>query len=99
MILLVSCAEKKAPRQIHVEVPAAFSGDVRITPCMKRAPADNLHADDFGLAETSMCPQRGDEVEMLVSRAGRVTRIAPADIHVNRTGDGIAVSITGHVVN
>jgi len=99
MILLVSCAGKKAPRQIHVEVPAGFSGDVRIAPCMKDAPADDLHADGSGLAETSMCPQRGDEVEMLVSRAGSVTRIAPADIHVNRTGDGIAVSITGHVLN
>jgi hypothetical protein len=97
MILLVSCAGKNAPRQIHVEVPAAFSGDVRITPCIKGAPADDLRADDSGTAETSMCPQRGDEVEMLVSKAGRLTRIAPGDIHFNRTGDGIAVSITGHV--
>ena len=98
-ILLVSCAGKKASRQIKVEVPAAFAGDVRIAPCIKGAPVDDLRTDDAGRADSSMCPQRGDEVELLISRAGKPTRIAPSDVHISRTGDGIAVSITGRVSN
>ena len=90
-LLLASCAAKSAPLQINCVTLAKVSGHVHLVPCSPQA-SNPVQLDDAGSGATSACPQ-DNNVELVVNRDGQPTFILPDQVHVQRTGDGIAVAI------
>jgi len=90
-LLLASCAAKPAPLQINCVTLAKISGHVHLVPCSR--PASNpVQLDDAGSGVTSACP-KDNNVELVVIRDGQPTFVLPDQVHVQRSGDGIAVAI------
>jgi hypothetical protein len=94
--LLFSCAAKQAPREITVKVPASYSGDLTLDPCLPRSSVD-VSVDAKGFAPTSACPKPGETVTLTVVRAGEKVRVPPDQITIERAGDGLPVAIKAHV--
>jgi hypothetical protein len=92
-IFLFSCAAKKPVTQITVEVPANYSGELRITPCRVGSALDHLMADSNGRAETSTCLQGADRVSITVIQSGKISSIPPSEVQLAHTGDGLVVEI------
>jgi hypothetical protein len=98
--LLFSCAAKQAPREITVKVPASYSGDLTLDPCLPRSSVDvsvDVSVDAKGFAPTSACPKPGETVTLTVVRAGEKVRVPPDQITIERAGDGLPVAIKAHV--
>jgi hypothetical protein len=87
---LVSCAAKSAPTRISVTVADNYSGAIHLESCVRSATVPVV-TDSQGNGVTSACPY-GD-VELAVARQGKTIYIMPENVHVERTGDGIAVRI------
>ena len=90
-VLLASCAAKSAPLQINCVTGDKISGHVHLVPCSPEA-SSLVELDDAGTGATSACP-KDNNVELVVSRNGQPTFILPDQVHVQRSGDGIAVAI------
>ena len=90
-VLLASCAAKPAPLQINCVTLAKVSGHVHLVPCSRQA-SNPVQLDDAGSGVTSDCP-KDNNVELVVIRDGQPTFILPDQVHVQRSGDGIAVAI------
>jgi hypothetical protein len=98
---LLACAAKNPPHQIQITVPDNYSGTVRVVPCQGTTPSTG-NSTAATLTEpltiyASACPNPGEQIELLVTRAGTVTRIMPENLSVARTGDGIPVEVSAHV--
>lgn len=96
-LLLFSCAAAKSAQEITVQVPEEFSGLVKIDPCESKASADHISVDAKGLAATSSCPKTGQQVTLVIVRAGKTYRITPENVAVLRAGDGLPVRIQATV--
>jgi len=72
-------------------VAQKISSHVHLTPCSSQA-ANPVQLDDAGSGATSACP-KDNNVEIVVNRNGQPTFILPDQVHIQRTGDGIAVAI------
>jgi hypothetical protein len=94
--LLFSCAAKEAPREIVVQVPANYSGEVSLDPCSPRSSGDTVTKAD-GSASTSVCPQSGEVVTLIVIRGGVSYRIPPEQVTIQRAGDGLPVGIRARI--
>jgi hypothetical protein len=92
-VFLFSCAAKKSVAQLTVEIPADFSGQLRIHPCRAGAPSEHLMADPSGQADTSTCLQGGEQVDVVVVRSGRAWQIPSSQMELLRAGDGMVVEI------
>ncbi len=57
-LCLVSCAAKSAPTRITVKVADAYSGSLRLAPCVDNA-QDPVLVDESGNGRTSACPMEG----------------------------------------
>jgi hypothetical protein len=90
---MLSCASSLRPEQLTVHVPPHFSGALRINTCVPDAPVGEITVDDQGLGKTGLCPDVDHTVEIKVIASDRQYRIASANIHIDRTGDGFATSI------
>jgi hypothetical protein len=90
-VLLASCAAKPAPLQINCVTLAKVSGHVHLVPCSRQA-SNPVQLDDAGSGVTSACP-KDNNVELVVIRDGQPTFVLPDQVHVQRSGDGIAVAI------
>jgi hypothetical protein len=90
-VLLASCAAKPAPLQINCVTLAKVSGHVHLVPCSRQA-SNPVQLDDAGSGVTSACP-KDNNLELIVIRDGQPTFILPDQVHVQRSGDGIAVAI------
>ena len=94
--LLFSCAAKQAPREIKVNVPADFSGQITLDPCTAGLSAEvTLTAQ--GTAATSACPKPGETVTLTVVKGSQNYRIPSNDVTIERAGDGLPVAIKAHV--
>jgi hypothetical protein len=49
--------------------------------------------NEQGLGKTSLCPAVDHAVEIEVVEDNRHYKLIPPDVHIQRTGDGIATSI------
>ena len=90
-VLLASCAAKPAPLQINCVTLAKVSGHVHLVPCSRQA-SNPVQLNDAGSGVTSACP-KDNNVELVVIRDGQPTFVLPDQVHVQRSGDGIAVAI------
>jgi hypothetical protein len=66
---------------------------VRINPCDPKASADHAIVDAQGRVATSGCPKPGQQVTLLIERAGKTYRVSPENVIVLRAGDGLPVEI------
>lgn len=60
---------------------------------MPQAPAKEITVDTQGLAATSVCPDSNTRVELHIIQNDRQYLIPEKEVHILRTGDGIATSI------
>jgi hypothetical protein len=88
---LLGCGAKELPQQLQVTVPSGFSGQIHLKPC---APDVSI-VDSRGEGTTSACPMNSD-IEIAVRR-GSETIFLTKQIKIDRTGDGIPVSITAQI--
>jgi hypothetical protein len=91
-LLVFSCGAAKSPQEITVRVPDEFSGIVRVTPC-DRTSAERAIASSQGVAATTACPGKNDQVTLVLIRSGQIYRIPPEQVTIRRAGDGLPVSI------
>lgn len=91
VLFLMSCGAKSAPTIIRCVAGPNFAGHVHLVPCLGQ-PSGSVLLDDNGKTTTSACPA-DDNVEIVLDRNGKTTYILPGQVHIDRTGDGIAVSI------
>ena len=89
-VLLVSCALKSPPAIIKC-VATSGRTHIHLRPCVLNATTP-VSLDANGNGSTSACPPN-DNVEIVVNRNGSTTYILPEQVHINRAGDGVAVSI------
>ncbi len=53
--------------------------------------------DELGVGRTSLCPASNHSVEIEVVGNDRSYKLNPSEVHVLRTGDGIATSIEAKI--
>ena len=96
-LLMFSCAAAKSAQEITVQVPPEFTGTVRINLCDPKASTDHALVSAQRLAATSACPKPGQQITLLIERAGKTYRITPENVIVQRAGDGLPVEINAPV--
>jgi hypothetical protein len=92
--LLVSCGLKSPPAIINC-VATSVRTHIHLKPCVLSA-TTTVSLDTNGNGSTSACPPN-DNVEIVVNRNGSTAYILPEQVHIDRAGDGIAVSIDADV--
>jgi len=93
IFLMLSCGSARPPKQILVRAQPDYSGTVHLDVCVKNSPADDISLDAQGIGTTSLCPSADERIQITVIRGSQAITIAPPDVHVSRTGDGIATSV------
>ena len=94
---MFSCGAGRSAQEITVKVPDQFAGELQISPCEANGAPDPVIADSQGAAKTSVCPKASQPVTLAVLRGGQTYRIAPENVTVRRSGDGLPVSIRARV--
>ena len=61
--------------------------------CVAGTPSGEVIVDAKGLGKTSLCPATDHSVEIQMVSTDRQYKIAAREVHIQRTGDGIATSI------
>ena len=97
IFMMFSCASRTPPYQMTVHVPAHFSGKIHVLTCAGDAPMTEVSVDEKGEGKTALCPGADRTVEMEVISADRRFKLPAAEVHISRTGDGIATSIEAQV--
>ena len=91
---LASCASKNGPARITVKVGDTYSGVLHLTPCIEGA-KEPVEVDEHGNGDTSACPS--GVLEIVVIKRTKTVYIVSERVKVDRTGDGIPVSITASI--
>ena len=91
--LLLSCGSRLGPAQLTVRIPERYNGPLHISTCMPQAPDKEITVDAQGVAATSVCPDSSTRVELRIIQNDRQYLIPEKDVHILRTGDGIATSM------
>jgi hypothetical protein len=94
---MLSCASSLRPDQLTVHIPHHFSGTLHVSTCVAGEPSAEITVDERGLGKTALCPSVDHTVEIEVMASDRQYRIAAANVHIDRTGDGIATSIAAQI--
>jgi len=89
---MLSCASSSHPDQLTVHVPQHCSG-VHVATCVTGAPSADVTVNEQGLGKTSLCPGTNHTVEIEVVGDNRHYKLMSPEVHIQRTGDGIATSI------
>jgi hypothetical protein len=97
VFLMLSCASSQPARRLIVHVKEGFVGTIRIATCVGTSTLTDVYARNDGAGEMSACPARGEEVAVTLVRGGEQRVVAPEEIVIPRTGDGIATSIQVNV--
>jgi hypothetical protein len=97
VFLMLSCASSQPTRRLIVHVRDGFVGTIRIATCVGSSTATDVYARNDGTGETSACPARGEELAVTLMRGGEQRLVAPEEIVIPRTGDGIATSVQVNV--
>ena len=90
--LMLSCASSSHPDQLTVHVPEHCAG-VHVATCVTGAPPADVTVNEQGLGKTSLCPSVNHTVEIEVVGDHRHYKLMSPEVHIQRTGDGIATSI------
>ena len=91
--LMLSCAWSSRPDELTVRDPGHFQGMVHVDTCVSGAPAQDITLDLKGAGKTSLCPGANHTVEIDLIEEGRHYKIAANQVHIQRTGDGMATSL------
>lgn len=94
---MLSCASSQPARHLIVHVKGNFVGTIRIATCVGSSTDSDVYAREDGVGETSACPGRGEDVAVTLVRGVEQRVIAPEELVIPRTGDGIATSIQMNV--
>jgi hypothetical protein len=97
VFLMLSCGARLHPDQLVVHVPSHFSGSMRISSCVAGTPAGEVTLDERGLGQTSLCPAVNHSVEIEIIGSDRSYKLSSSEVHILRTGDGIATSIEAQI--
>jgi hypothetical protein len=97
VFLMLSCASSQPTRRLIVHVREGFVGTIRIATCVGSSTLTDVYARNDGAGETSACPARGEDVAVTLVRGVEQRVIAPEEIMIPMTGDGIATSIQVNV--
>lgn len=95
--LLLSCGSSLGPAQLTVHLPEHYNGPLHINACMPKAPDKEITVDAQGVGATSVCPDSNTGVELQIIQNDRQYKITEKEVHILRTGDGIATSIEAQV--
>lgn len=93
VFLLLSCASGPQPDHLIVHVPPRLSAPLHIVTCVEGASAGEVTVDEQGIAKTALCPDQSHTVEIEVIARDTRYRLSVSEVHIRRTGDGIATSI------
>jgi len=93
IFLMLSCGSASPPKQLLVRVPPGYAGTVHIEVCVNNSPADDISLDAQGIGSTSLCPSANGRIQITILRGSQTIAIAPSEVHVSRTGDGLATSV------
>jgi hypothetical protein len=91
--LMLSCAWSSHPDELTVRDAAHFQGMVHVDTCVSGAPSQDITLDAKGMGKTSLCPAADHTVEIDLVEDGRHYKIAANQVHIQRTGDGMATSL------
>jgi len=91
--LMLSCASSSRPEQLIIHVPSRFAGKIHLDTCISGAPAVDVSVDSSGLGKTSLCPAANHSVELQIIVPDRKYNLSASEVHILRTGDGLATSI------
>ena len=97
VFLMLSCASSQPTRRMTIHVPKDFVGTVHIATCVGSSSAADIYAGPDGAGVTSACPARGEDVAVGLIRGEERREVAPEELVIPRTGDGIATSIQVNV--
>jgi hypothetical protein len=97
IFLMLSCASSQPSQRLTVHVAPGFVGPLHLGTCVPSASASEISANSAGMGETSACPSRETGVTIVVVRGEQQYSLAPGDVSILRTGDGIATSIRAEV--
>jgi hypothetical protein len=92
VFLLLSCASSSHPDQLIVHVPR-HCPELHVATCVAGAPTADVTVNDQGMGKTSMCPGANHTVEIEIVGDNRHYKLMSPEVHIQRTGDGIATSI------
>jgi hypothetical protein len=95
--LMLSCASSQPVQRLTVRVPSGFVGAIHLDTCVPSASASDLSTNSVGAGATSACPARDGNIEITVVRGDRKYTVAPSDVSISRTGDGIPTGIRAEV--
>jgi hypothetical protein len=90
--LMLSCASSSQPDHLKVHVPQRCPG-VHVATCVSGAPSADVTVNEKGVGKTSLCPAVDHTVELEVVGDNRHYKLMSPEVHIQRTGDGIATSI------
>ena len=96
VFLMLSCASSQPTRRLIVHVRKGFVGTVRIATCVGSSTLSGVYANTDGRAKLG-CPARGEDVAVSLERGEELRAVAPEEIVMPRTGDGIVTSIQVNV--
>ncbi len=97
VFLMLSCASSQPTRRLTVHVGKGFVGTVHIVTCAGSSTSGDVYANTDGQGETSLCPARGEDVAVSLMRGEEQRTVAPEEIVMPRTDDGIVTSIQVNV--
>jgi hypothetical protein len=98
IFMMFSCASRTPPYPMTVHVPAHFSGKIHIMACAGDASMTEVSVDERGEGKTALCPALDHTVEMEVTDGDRRINVPASEVHISRTGDGIATSIEAQIL-
>jgi hypothetical protein len=89
---MLSCASSSHPDQLKVHVPQRCPG-LHVATCVSGAPPADVTVNEQGVGKTSLCPGADHTVEIEVVEDNRHYKLMSQEVHIQRTGDGIATSV------
>lgn len=91
VLLMLSCASSSPPDRLTIYVRAHQSSDVlHADTC---APVNEVYVDERGIGKTALCPLANHTVDVEIVDGARHYKVPSPDVHIRRTGDGIATSV------
>jgi hypothetical protein len=97
IFMMFSCGSRTPAYPLTVHVPAHFSGKIHIMACAGDASMMEVSVDEKGEGKTALCPAADRTVEIEVIEGDRRINVPASEVHISRTGDGIATSIEAQV--
>ena len=82
--ILLSCGAKPKALDINVEVQPEYRGALRVTPCSNRN--GSARADELGRAYVAVCPQPGQEIELVITQGVKSYHIPSERLTVEQDG-------------